>query len=144
MANKGNGKDFKLYIGAVGSGTLIAHGTDLTWNRTRSTVDVTDKDSSGNKELLSSGGIFEGSVTMTGIMNDDSSLDTLDTSQKSGATATYYVKYPIFNSANSSPRTDEFSAILTEFTDNGVVAGEATYSLTFEISGSITRTAEAL
>lgn len=145
MANKAKGEDFKVYIGAVGAGTLLAHVTSTGFTSSRTTVDVTDKDSSGKTELLGGSGILTKTLSVQGIYSDSATRTTLQTNHDAGTLDTYYIEFPLMDSAtNSVEGTKEFSAIVTELDATGEVSGEMTFSATFEVSGAVTTVAEAV
>lgn len=144
MANKGNGTNFLLYIGATpGSGTLVAHATTNSINLSSSVVDVTDKSSSSNREILASAGIKSGTISISGFYSDDAALATIRTNHDAQTVDDYYMEYPIMNSGNTTNASDAFKAKITELSPTGEHGGEMTFSATLESSGAITFTAES-
>tara|TARA_R110002020_G_scaffold165993_1_gene353806 strand:+ start:304 stop:738 length:435 start_codon:yes stop_codon:yes gene_type:complete len=144
MANKGNGTKFVLYIGATpGSGTLVAHAITNSINLVASIVDVTDKSSGNNREILSGEGIKSGTISISGIYSDDAALATMRSNYDNQTVDDYYMEYGIMDSSNTTNATDAFKAKITNLTPSGENGQEMTFSATLESSGSITYTAES-
>jgi|ETNvirnome_2_300_1030623.scaffolds.fasta_scaffold00088_35 predicted secreted protein len=143
MANKANGDDFKVYIGSVGSGTLLAHVTSVGLSSSRDIVDVTDKDSNQKRELLGGGGKLTKTLSVQGFYSDSASRTTLETNHDAGTKDDYYLVYPLMDSGNSTAKTKAFEAVISQLEAGGEVAGEMTFSATFEASGAVTTVAES-
>ncbi|MBN88081.1 hypothetical protein CMO95_00600 [Candidatus Woesearchaeota archaeon] len=134
------GKDFKLYSGSVGgSGTLIAKGTTLGFSSTNTPIDITNKDSGGNREMLA-GGTTTKSVSLSGIFVGDASQELLETKHNAKSLDDYYIEYPLEGS-HSNNRTDAFSGYVSDFELTGEVEGSLTFSATLQVSGAVTSTA---
>ena len=134
------GKDFKLYSGSTGgSGTLIAKGTTLGFSSSNSQIDITNKDSGGNREMLA-GGTTTKSVSFSGIFVGDASQELLETQHNAKSLDDYYLEYPLEGS-HTNKRTDAFSGYVSDFELTGEVEGVLTFSATLQVSGAVTSTA---
>lgn len=94
-------------------------------------VDITNKDSSGNRTLLADGGIFSISVSGSGVFTDSASESTL----RSLAGASSFTNFQIII-PDLGTYTGAFMVASLEFT--GEHNGEVAYSTTLESSGAIT------
>jgi TP901-1 family phage major tail protein len=97
-------------------------------------VDVTNKDSSGNRELLADGGIFSLSVSGSGVFTDAASEETLRGAMNATTFKNFQVIIPDFGTYQGA-----FMVASLEY--SGEYNGEVTYSVTLESSGAITYTA---
>ena len=129
-----------------GSAMLIKHGTGsgspegmTTIGGLRSTeitlneeiVDVTNKDSSGNRTLLLNGGIQSVSITGSGVFTDSASEASVRAEFAASAAQNYQFLVPDFGTY-----TGQF--VLSSLSYAGEYNGEVTYSMTFESTGAIT------
>ena len=96
-----------------------------------SLVDVTNKDSSGNRTLLADGGIHSMSVSGSGVFTDSSTETTLKDAMNAAAFKNFQVIVPDFGTY-----TGAFMVASLEYA--GEFNGEVTYSETLESSGAIT------
>ena len=129
-----------------GSAMLIKHGTgsgspegmttiaglrstDITLND--EIVDITNKDSSGVRELLVDGGIHSITISGSGVFTDTASEASLRGEMNAAAAQNYQFLIPDFGTY-----TGQF--ILTSLAYAGEYNGEVTYSCTFESSGATT------
>jgi|GEM_PF-3794048 len=134
------GKDFKLYSGSTGgSGTLIAKGTTLGFSSSNAGIEITNKDSGGNREMLA-GGTTTKSVSFSGIFVGDASQELLETKHNAKSLDDYYLEYPLEGS-HTNKRTDAFSGYVSQYELSGEVEGFLTFTCTLEISGVVTSTA---
>ena len=96
-------------------------------------VDVTNKDSSGNRTLLADGGIHSMSVSGSGVFTDAASETTLKDAMNASAFKNFEVIIPDFGTYQGA-----FMVATLEYA--GEYNGEVTYSVTLESSGAVTFT----
>ena len=94
-------------------------------------VDVTNKDSSGNRELLADGGIHSMSITGSGVFTDAASETTLKGTMNAASFTNFQLIIPDFGTY-----TGAFMCVTLEYA--GEFNGEVTYSVTLESAGAIT------
>ena len=97
-------------------------------------VDTTNKDSSGNRELLANGGIHSMTISGSGVFTDAASEETLRTKMNASTFANYQFVIPDFG-------TYEGAFMVESLSYAGEYNGEVTYSVTLQSSGAITYTA---
>ena len=97
-------------------------------------VDVTNKDSSGNRTLLADGGVFSLSVSGSGVFTDSAAEETLRSTMNASTFKNFQVVIPDFGTYQGA-----FMVASLEYA--GEFNGEVTYSVTLESSGAITYTA---
>lgn len=97
-------------------------------------VDVTNKDSSGNRTLLADGGVFSLSVSGSGVFTDTAAEETLRAAMNASTFKNFQVIVPDFGTYQGA-----FMVASLEYA--GEFNGEVTYSVTLESSGAITYTA---
>ena len=98
-------------------------------------VDVTNKDSSGNRTLLADGGVFSMSVSGSGVFTDSAAEETLRSTMNASTFKNFQVIIPDFGTYQGA-----FMVASLEY--SGEHNGEVTYSVTLESSGAITYTAD--
>jgi TP901-1 family phage major tail protein len=103
--------------------------TSLTLND--EAVDITNKDSSGNRTLLADAGVFSMSVSGSGVFLDDAA----DTILKDAVSATAFKSFQVLVT-DFGTFTGSFQVTSLEYA--GEYNGETTYSVTLESSGAIT------
>jgi TP901-1 family phage major tail protein len=103
--------------------------TSLTLND--EAVDITNKDSSGNRTLLADAGVFSMSVSGSGVFLDDAADTILKDAVSATAFKSFQVLVPDFGTFTGS-----FQVTSLEYA--GEYNGETTYSVTLESSGAIT------
>ena len=121
-----------LKINTTGSTYVTVGGlrsTSITLND--EAVDVTNKDSSGNRELLADGGIHSMSVSGSGVFTDAATETTLKDAMNATAFKNFQILVPDFGTY-----TGAFMVASLEYA--GEYNGEVTYSVTLESSGAIT------
>ena len=96
-------------------------------------VDVTNKDSSGNRTLLADGGVFSLSVSGSGVFTDTAAEETLRATMNASTFKNFQVIVPDFGTYQGA-----FMVASLEYA--GEFNGEVTYSVTLESSGAITFT----
>ena len=99
------------------------------------TVDVTNKDSSGNRELLADGGILSMSISGSGVFTDS----TAEQSFRSAAVGATTFQTFTFVIPDLGSYAGTFQVTSLEYA--GEYNGEATYSFSLESSGAISFTA---
>lgn len=134
-ANSGN--DFLL---KVGDGASTEAFTTLAGMRTTSMtinnalVDITTKDSSHNRTILSGGGVKSMSISADGVFTDAAVEETL----RANATANTLNNYQIeFGNGD----TYEGAFLITSYQRAGSNDAEETFSVSLESSGALTYTA---
>jgi TP901-1 family phage major tail protein len=130
-----NGTDLGVYSDQV----LIAAATDVTLTLNAETIDITTKDSSAFRELLP--GLRSGSISVSGLIDyvDASNRDFIDLYTAWETRAVLALKF-----SRSSLATGEASfsanAFITSLEQSGGTEDTATYSATFELTGTIDET----
>ena len=94
-------------------------------------VDVTNKDSCGNRTLLADGGIHSMSISGSGIFTDAASETTLRGTMNASSFTNFQLIIPDFGTY-----TGAFMVASLEYA--GEYNGEVTYSVSLESSGAIT------
>lgn len=94
------------------------------------TVDVTSKDSSGNRTLLPDAGISSVSISGSGVFTDAASETTLKNQWSAASFSNYQVIVPDFGTYSGSFQ-------LTALSYAGEHNGEVTYNVSLESSGAI-------
>ena len=127
------GADLLMKIGGGSPVTYTTIGglrsTSITVND--EPVDITNKDSSGNRTLLPDGGIYSVSITGSGVFTDE----TVETTLRDAAGAATFSSYQFIVPALAT-YTGTFMVTSIEY--SGEYNGEVTYSCSFESSGAIT------
>lgn len=120
-------------IGVYAGGTLIAHATEGSISLNLDTRDATTKDSSGTRDLLE--GVKSGTVSVSALYADDATygVDELMTAWSGRSTLT--IK---FSTEVTGDSYWEASAYVTSLEVSAGMEDNATYSATFELSGTIT------
>lgn len=96
-------------------------------------VDVTNKDSSGNRTLLADAGIASVSISGSGVFTDAASETTLKNQWNASSFSNYQVIIPDFG-------TYQGAFQLTALSYAGEHNGEVTYNVSLESSGAISFT----
>lgn len=97
-------------------------------------VDTTNKDSSGNRELLANGGIHSMTISGSGVFTDAASEETLRTKMNATSFSNFQFVIPDFGTYAGAFMVESLSYA-------GEYNGEVTYSVTLQSSGAITYTA---
>ena len=116
--------------GSPESFTTIAglRSTSITLND--ESVDITNKDSSGNREFLADAGVHSVSISGSGVFTDGASEATLRATMNASSLTNVQVIVPDFGTY-----TGAFMCASLEYA--GEFNGEVTYSVTLESSGAI-------
>ena len=111
--------------------TTIAglRSTSITLND--EAVDITNKDSSGNRALLADGGIFSISLSGSGVFTDHASEATLRTKMNATTFSNFQLLIPDFGTYTGA-------SMVSSLEYSGEYNGEVTYSVSLESSGTIT------
>tara|TARA_R100000231_G_scaffold139122_1_gene119313 strand:+ start:845 stop:1252 length:408 start_codon:yes stop_codon:yes gene_type:complete len=128
------GASLLLKINTTGTTYVTVGGlrsTSITLND--EAVDVTNKDSSGNRTLLADGGIHSMSVSGSGVFTDAASETTLKDAMNASTFKNFQVIIPDFGTYQGA-----FMVATLEYA--GEYNGEVTYSVTLESSGAVTFT----
>lgn len=94
-------------------------------------VDITNKDSSGNRTLLADAGIHSMTITGSGVFTDAASETTLKGTMNASSFTNFQLLIPDFGTY-----TGAFMCASLAY--NGEHNGEVTYDVTLESSGAIT------
>ena len=128
------GKALVLKVDISGTMTTIGgmRSTSMTLND--EAVDITNKDSGSQRELLPAGGILSMSITASGVFTDSTAEQTLRSAYGTSTFKSYNVIVPDLGTSAGT-----FMIASLEYA--GEYNGEATYSVTLESSGAVTFTA---
>lgn len=139
-----NGNDFVITAASTASGTqeMFLHATSGTIDHTDAVIETTSKDSNSNAEFLtgrknytiSVDGLIDYSSTTANTMN---SVDIWDAVQ---AGSTFFWAASGDTTEGSGKVTYSGSAIATSFSQAGGADEVATYSLSLQGTGTITKT----
>lgn len=128
----------KLLLLAVGNAdgppetfTTLAGLRPTSFSINNEAVDITNKDSSGYRELLDGAGITNFSLSGGGVFKDDASYTTAETYARLNQLQTFQITVPDF-----ATYTGEF--LITQLEIAGDYNGEANYNVSLESSGAMT------
>ena len=133
------GSDFLVKIGDGGSPeafTAVGGFRSNSFRINNETIDVTSKDSSGKRELLSGGGLQSFSVSGSGVFVDDTAFNAAHTATQNKTNDNWQVIVPDYG-------TYEGPFQVTSLEYAGEHNGEVTYTLALESAGAVTFTAAA-
>ena len=131
---KYKGRDFLLKMGAVASTpTTIAGMRSHSISLSKETVDTTNKDSAGIRELLAGAGTRSISMNASGFASDDASLETLRGYAFGDTAETFSLFFP-------NGDTLEGSFEISGWEQSGEHAGALECSFTLESAGAWTYT----
>jgi len=128
-----NGRDFLIVKG----GTTVGGATAGSISVNNEPIDVTNKDSSGWRELLAAGK-RSADVTLSGVNLDDATIADMRTDMLAQTADTWTVVIP--GLAGGSAGTYSMTGIMTSLEESGEEGGATTYSLTIQSSGAVTFT----
>lgn len=130
-----NGTDLGVYIGT----TLIAAATDVSLTLNAETIDITTKDSAAFRELLP--GVRSGSISVSGLIDyvDAANKDFIDLYAAWEGRTELTLK---FSKATLGTGEASFgaNAYITSLEQSGGTEDTASYSATFELTGTIDET----
>lgn len=125
------GKDLLIKIDISGSYTTIAGLRSSSISMNDEQVDITNKDSAGERVMLAQAGVRSVSVSGSGVFLDSASETSLKESFGKASFDNYQILVPDFGTF-----TGAFQLASLEYA--GEYNGEATYSITLESAGAIT------
>ena len=125
------GKSLLLKINVSGSMTTVGgmRSTSMTLNDEM--VDITNKDSGSQRNLLAAGGVHSMSISASGVFTDSTAETTLRSKFATSTFESYNVIVPDLGTYAGT-----FQITSLEYA--GEYNGEATYSVTLESAGSVT------
>ena len=125
------GKALLLKVDISGTMTTIGgmRSTSMTLND--EAVDITNKDSGSQRELLPAGGILSMSITASGVFTDSTAEQTLRSAYGTSTFKSYNVIVPDLG-------TYAGTFMIASLEYSGEYNGEATYTVTLESSGAVT------
>ncbi len=125
------GKSLLLKINISGTMTTVGgmRSTSMTLNDEM--VDITNKDSGSQRNLLAAGGVSSMSITASGVFTDTSAETTLRSKFATSTFESYNVIVPDLGTYAGT-----FQITSLEYA--GEYNGEATYSVSLESSGNVT------
>ena len=128
------GKALLLKIDISGTMTTIGglRSTSMTLND--EAVDITNKDSGSQRELLPAGGILSMSISGSGVFTDSTAEQTLRSAYGNSTFKSYNVIVPDLG-------TYAGTFMIASLEYGGEYNGEVTYTVTLESSGAVTFTA---
>lgn len=138
------GLDMLLKVNTTGSTYVTVGGlrsTSITLND--ESVDITNKDSLGHRQLLAGGGMNSVSISASGVFTDSATEENVradffaqqNTSDGSSAQTASFTNYQ-FLIPDFGTLTGSFQITSLEYA--GEYNGEVTYSMSFESAGYIT------
>ena len=127
------GKALLLKVDVNGTMTTVGgmRSTSMTLNDEM--VDITNKDSGSQRELLPAGGILSMTISASGVFTDSTAEQTLRSAYGTSSFKSYNVIVPDLGTYAGTFQ-------LTSLEYAGEYNGEATYSITLESSGAVTFT----
>ena len=129
------GRDLLIQFDTGGSVFVTIAGLrSSTVTINNETVDITNKDSAGVRDLLEGAGINSMSISGSGVFLDETIIGTLRTK----ASANNHVTLRFVVPGGSAGGTYEGSWAIASLGEAGEHNGEVTYSLSFESDGVIT------
>lgn len=125
-----NGTNIAITLG----GTAIANATECSVSLNQETIEVTTKDSSGNRELIP--GLKSGSMSVSGLqeVSGANGIKALTSTFNTGAAVNL-----VFDQTATDGETFSASGILTSLEMSGGTEDAPTYSASFELTGAITK-----
>jgi TP901-1 family phage major tail protein len=127
------GRDFLLKIGTGGGATTVAAMRTTRFAVNGETVDATNKDSAGWRELLAAGGKVSVNVSAAGILSGSTQATDFVNRVIARSLDAYTVVFD-----NGDTLAGSFQC--TAFEAGGEHSGEQTYTLSLESSGALTVT----
>lgn len=125
-----NGTNIAITLG----GTAIANATECSVTLNQETIEVTTKDSAGNRELIT--GLKSGSMSVSGLqeVSGGNGIKALTGTFDTGAAVAL-----VFDQDSTGGETFAASGILTSLELSGGTEDAPTYSASFELTGAITK-----
>jgi TP901-1 family phage major tail protein len=127
------GRDFLLKTGTWSGGVAVAECRTHSLRVGHEMVDITNKSSSGYRTLLEGAGTKSITITLGGVMTNDSGFETFQGYAFAGS-----INAMAMGWADSD--TLEASFLITQFEVTGEFNGEQQFTATLESSGTYTFT----
>lgn len=130
------GREFLIKIAHTASPTVfstIGGATSGTISNQNGTLDITNKDSAGVRQLLSGQYSKFSTVTLQGVFIDDTYINQARTDALAGTERDYQIVIP-------GGGTYEGPFVITTFEESGETDGAVLYSITLESTDAITFT----
>ena len=121
--------------GSPATYNTIAGLRDTTITINESSVDVTNKDDSGVRQLLEGNILRSVTVSGTGVFTDSQTIDTIRDAALAGTHRGY--KIEVVDSASTGGTVYTGAFRITSFEEAGAHDGEANYSFTLESTGAV-------
>lgn len=133
----GRGMLFKVGDGGDPSETFTTFGgiQSVSASHSNGTVDITNNDDSGVRELLEGKFGMASSFSMSGVTKDEAAYDSLFTDFQAGTKRNFQIVIPGANAGG----TLDFAGIITGFEESGGTDDPLGFSLTIESSGAVTK-----
>lgn len=120
-------------LGVYAGGTLIAHATEGSISLSLDTRDATTKDSSGTRDLLEA--TKSGTISVSALYANDAAYGVDDLMTAWSGRSTLAIK---FSTEVTGDNYWSANAYVTSLELNGSMEDNASYSATFELTGTIT------
>lgn len=124
------GRDMLIKVDISGTMTTIGGLRSTTLTLNDEAVDITDKDSGGNRALLPAGGVQSMTVSGSGVFIDSTAEQTLRSAFGTSTFKSYNIIIPDLG-------TYAGSFMIASLEYGAEHNGEVTYSITLESSGAI-------
>lgn len=120
------GVEFLLKVDIASTFTTVAGCRTLSFSRSRNPVDVTNADSSGlARELLSTAGTKQASISFSGVFTDAASDAALETDFEAGTLRDFQIVVPDYG-------TYEGGFVITQLDFSGSYDAHQEFSMTLE------------
>lgn len=119
--------------------TTIAAARDHTVTYSETTVDTTNKDSSGNRTLLTGKVMQAVTVSFTGVFSDSQTIADISTAFRAGTHKNYQIDIDS-TASTTAGELIEGAFRITSFERAGSHDGEINYSITLESDGAVSVT----
>lgn len=127
------GRTMLLKLGASGAGGTIAGVRVTSFTINNGQVDITNKDSSGWRTLLSSAGTRSVEISVNGVVDNGTTYETFQSNATGDTFATYQLVYGDADAIEATFQVSNFQA-------TGGFDDEQTFQATLLSSGAITFT----
>ena len=127
------GRNFLLKVGVGGSPVTVAGMRTTSLSVNGDTVDTTNKDSNGVRELLAGAGVSSMSISASGILSASAQATTFITAVLARTIDAYTLLFDNDDKIEGNWQCVSFDA-------SGEYNGEQTYSLQLQSSGTLTTT----
>jgi phage major tail protein, TP901-1 family len=118
-----------------GAGTYTTIGglrvSSISWDN--EPVDITNKDSSGIRDLLEGAGTRSVSITGSGVFTDGAAYNVMRTAARNGT----HLNYQFLTPGDTYADTAQGAFMVTKLEEAGEYNGEMTYSVSMESDGAV-------